>query len=754
MTTQRGEALAMRHVWALIASIAAGLLAAWTDVRVLAAEGVEPAQPAKAPAGAAAPGDDGSKRVGRTIRVRLPISGPTTSQVRRFVLNSLDDVRSTGVRPVLIFEFVVPPDQKEFARTTEFGVAYDLANFISSEKVNEATTVAYIPQTVEGHAVLVALACDEIIMAPEAEIGSAGVNERTITPAMLSFYKEIAGRRKSIPPEVALGLLDVSREVLEVETDLSREYVTPEGLEELRKQRTIQSSRVLFQAGQPGRLSGNEARELGFISYKAEDLRDVARALELPPGAVEEDPSLGEAWRAVRIDVSGPIDAEKVTRAERMIADAVNKRDVNFICLWIDSPGGSPADSLRLAGTLAYDLDPGEVRTVAYIPKQARSDAALIALACDQVVMHPDAILGGEGDGTFADEQVHQAKETIRKGISARKMRSWSLPAAMIDPNLEVYRYSRLGSIKHDEYFSEEELSQQPNRDEWKQGEKVTRPGEPFSVRGEEAIDYWLATHVVDNFAAFRAIYELEDDPALMEPSWADTLIEALASPGLAVLLLIVGFAALYAELQMPGIGLGGFIAALCFLLFFWSRFLGGTAGWLEVILFITGVSCLLLEIFVLPGFGVFGLGGGLLVILSLVLASQTFIVPRNAYQFGELQQSLLIIGGALVGTIAAGALMHRWLPRAPILGEVMLEPPAGEEARDRSRRESLVSYEHLLGAQGETVTQLMPSGKARFGDRVYDVISDGDVIPRAAAVRVVEVHGNRILVQSAETTN
>ncbi len=52
---------------------------------------------------------------------------------------------STGVRPVLIFEFVVPPDQKEFARTTEFGVAYDLANFISSEKVNEATTVAYIP---------------------------------------------------------------------------------------------------------------------------------------------------------------------------------------------------------------------------------------------------------------------------------------------------------------------------------------------------------------------------------------------------------------------------------------------------------------------------------------------------------------------------------------------------------------------------------------------------------------------------------
>ncbi len=247
-----------------------------------------------------------------------------------------------------------------------------------------------------------------------------------------------------------------------------------------------------------------------------------------------------------------------------------------------------------------------------------------------------------------------------------RKMRSWSLPAAMIDRTAEVYRYSRLGSIKHDEYFSEEELSQQPNRDEWKQGEKVTRPGEPFSVRGEEAIDYWLATHVVDNFAAFRAIYELEDDPALMEPSWADTLIEALASPEPGGSVVDRGLRGPVRGTANAGIGLGGFIAALCFLLFFWSRFLPeeGLPAGSERFCY-HGVSCLLLEIFVLPGFGVFGLGGGLLVILSLVLASQTFIVPRNAYQFGELQQSLLIIGGALVGTIAAGALMHRWLPRA-----------------------------------------------------------------------------------------
>ena len=106
----------------------------------------------------------------------------------------------------------------------------------------------------------------------------------------------------------------------------------------------------------------------------------------------------------------------------------------------------------------------------------------------------------------------------------------------------------------------------------------------------------------------------------------------------MAVLLLVIGGAALYIELHAPGIGIGGFVAAVCFLLFFWSRYLGGTAGWLEVSLFVAGVSCLLLEVFVIPGFGIFGLGGGALVLASLVLASQTFLWPRNEYQFEQLE--------------------------------------------------------------------------------------------------------------------
>ena len=134
----------------------------------------------------------------------------------------------------------------------------------------------------------------------------------------------------------------------------------------------------------------------------------------------------------------------------------------------------------------------------------------------------------------------------------------------------------------------------------------------------------------------------------LAEPGWADSLIDALAMPGMAWLLLFVGIAALYAELHTPGIGVGAFIAGICFLLFFWSKYLGGTADWLEALLFLSGLLCILLEVFVLPGTAIFGLGGGLLIIVSLILASQTFVLPHNDYQFRQLRDTL--IGLSAVG--------------------------------------------------------------------------------------------------------
>ncbi len=706
---------------------------------------------AKRPDAKAAPRRPAPKaqQAGRLVRIPLPITGNVDKQVMQTVQKALADMSADGDRPVLVLEF--SSAQNQTGQGSDFGRSLELARYLSSREVSKAKTVAYIPKAVQGHAVLVAMACEEIIMAHEAQIGEAGIDEpaeEAIGATMRSGYLEIASRRRTIPGEVALGMLDKSVEVLKVETEVSREFVLRSDLDALKQKHTIQPPKVLSRAGQLARFSGREARELGFVKYLAADRAALAKILSLSPDALEDDPSLFGGWRPVRIAIKGPINGASITRIQRMIEDQMRGQDANFICLWIDSPGGSLVDSMNLANFLA-DLDRGKVRTVAYVPAEARADAALIAMACDQLVMHHNAVLGGSGAQDFSPDDIQWARETLRDSLGPKKSRSWSLTAALIDPETRVFRFTQRsdGLV---EYFSEAELQTQDDPNGWNRGEEVTRPVGPLRLQGDRAEELGLARRTVQDFQGFKQLFGLEDELVLAEPGWADYLIDALAAPAVAWLLLLIGGAALYAELQAPGIGVGGFVAGVCFLLYFWSKHLYGTAGWLEVLLFAAGVCCILLEFFVLPGSAIFGLGGGLLVIASVVLASQTFVLPHNDYQMAQLQNSLLGLVGVSLGIVASAMLMRRYLPHSPFFSHMMLEPPSDAELEDLSHRESMVDFEHLVGQHGLATTQLVPSGKARFGSQLVDVIADGEVISRGAKIVVVAVQGNRVVVRSA----
>ncbi|HYW80030.1 MAG TPA: hypothetical protein VE890_10665, partial [Thermoguttaceae bacterium] len=607
---------------------------------------VAAARAQEAPADEVAP-----ERIGKLIRITLPITTETVTRVERFVTRATEKIEQKDARPVLVFRFDVPTDQAEFAATSTFEDALKLARLIAGKQTADAWTVAYIPESIRGHAVLVAMACDDIVMAPDSQLGPVDALPEEVGPTEQSAYRELAERKKTIPAEVALWLLDPSREVWKVETEISREYVTPEGRDDLTARRTIESEELLSEwiEGPPGQFSGAEARQLGFVRSLASSPEAMAESLELPASTMVEDPSLARDWKAIRVDLKGPITAESVNQAQRLIEDGIRIDEVNFVCLWINSPGGSPSDSLRMAEFLA-NLDPSLVRTAAYVPGEARADAALIALACDDLLIHPSADLGGSGAHELTEAEIDYTRTAIQDENGPWGSRSQSLVTAIIDPKLGVFPYSPVDNPKAIHYLSEQEFERIANANpaarKWQKGMAITRPGEPLLVDGNRAVQFGLANATVEHFDEFKRHYDLQGDPTLVEPGWADFLIEALASPGVGALLLMIAFVAMYAELHAPGIGVGGFTAAICFLLYFWSHHLGGTAGWLEIVLFVAGVSCLLLEVFVLPGFGIFGLGGGLLVLASVILATQTFVVPHNAYQFAQLKRSLLSILG------------------------------------------------------------------------------------------------------------
>jgi membrane-bound ClpP family serine protease len=453
-------------------------------------------------------------------------------------------------------------------------------------------------------------------------------------------------------------------------------------------------------------------------------------------------------WRPVIIELAGPITPRKVHQMQTLIGNEISERNVNWIGLRIDSTGGDISDCLRLADTLA-SLDRNEVRTVAYVPAEASGGAALVALACDQLVMEPDAKVGGTG-AQEPDRGMLDSMRTSLGELAKETDQSWSLLAALVDPSLTVYSYqnTKTGEVR---YFSGEEASKQPDAKDWRRGAQITTPRQPLRLSAKQASELGLVSQVVDNYDDFKQLYGFESDPRVAEPNWALELIEAMSSPALTVLLLVLGFVGIYVELHAPGTGVGGFVSALAFLLFFWSKFLHGTAGWLEVLLFLGGICCVFVEVLVLPGMAIFGLGGGIMILASLVFASQTFILPQTASQLAELRGSLSVVAAATACMVVAALALRRYLPKSPVLRPLLLDPLEEHEREDIEYREAMADFSHLVGRRGTAATHLMPAGKAEFDGQLVDVIAEGMPIERGVAVVVVKAKANRVVVRALD---
>ena len=702
------------------------------------------------------------------VRVHLPITGnadqvleATIGRVRDRLVENAQRLK-IDQRPLLVLH-LDPHQQEDGGAGSQFERVLSLARFLCSRDMAGVKTIAFVPRSIRGHSTLLALACEEIIMAPEAAIGEAGVDEAregTIGQTVTGAYREIAEARRTMPVALALGMIDASAEVLQLETEQGTEFVLRSEFNKSEQQRELIDQQLLVPAGALASFDGREGRQFGFVKFLAKDREGLARALNVPQDAIHEEDTLAGEWRTTIIDVRGPITRRVADRVETMLTTSM-ERGVNWICLRIDSSGGDLAASVQLATTLAK-LDPNSVRTVAYVPAEAREGAALAALACDQLMMHSDARLGAGAELPVAPEnapdpqfalvdkeaELAAAKTSIRESLAPRAQRNWSLLTAMIDPGIELFAY-RNKATGETRWMSGAEAAEQADPAAWLKGEPLVAANEALTIDGARAQQLGLAKQTVESFDELKQVFRLTADPPVAKPNWALEFIEALASPEFAVILLMAGFAGIYIELRTPGIGVGAFVGTVAIMLFFWSQYLNGTAGWLEVLLFVAGIGFVLMEIFVLPGFGIFGLGGGAMVIASLILASLTFVRPHSEQDMEELTKSVGMVAVAGMGMVATVLISRRYLPDAPLFRNVVLAPPEPAERAILDDRESLADYSHLVGLRGVAATHLRPAGKAEIDHQLIDVIAEAEPIDRGTPLEVVDAHANRVVVRA-----
>ena len=676
----------------------------------------------------------------RADDVLLDVELPLTAKSAHAAAKTLE--RLTPETSTVFIQLNTRTGEEIFGRGSSFGICYELASLLTSEKFSHVRFVAFMPQSIQGHAVLVALACHERIMADRAEIGAAGIDESKITPTHRQAYQEIA-KRRNIPLALADKLLDKNTTLLQVETEKGLRLIESADVENLRQAESFADEPgVVIPAGQHGIFSAELARQTRLIDLIANDRMTAIRGLGLAPDSMKIIPIINELGHAVRVNLTGVINSDRVGAVMRSIRNYMDSADnsVNFLCLHIDSPGGDLNASLMLASFLVSEIDSAKVRTVAYIPYHARSDAALVAIACDEIVLGTDAILGGDGARNFTTDQIAEARRMIQESIAKKAMRSWSLPVAFVDPKIEIVKAVRISDNARRQmtyYLCDDELSEFPDQAQWQREEIVKPRGELLQIIGGKG-EQFLVDRTANDFAEFKLLYGLEKDPMLADPTWVDKLLHFLQSPGMSAVILLIVFFALMLESNSPGIGVGLLVAIVGVVLFFWLQFLGGTAGWLEVMLFLAGIGCVLLEIFVFPSFGIFGLGGIALILTSLVLASQTFIVPQNTYQLQQFRNSFLILAVAGFGTLGLGIILSRML-------EKMNKPKDRIEIQFAER---LANYDGLQGQCGIAATPLVPAGKARIGNELYDVVSDGDLIEKDQPIEIIQVIGYKIVVR------
>ena len=662
--------------------------------------------------------------------------------------------------------------------SSRFGQIHELAKALTSANLSQVKKVAWIPEPAKGEVLdgmnaILAFACNEIVMHPDAEFGSF-TKDAELDPDEQQLVINLVERRHNpkISKAMALAMMDSQRVIRKVDVEIDKNgmkvletrVVTDEELKTLRDLNTvIKNPEIIKDAGVVGTFSGAKARALGVLVVRtANDRNELRESYGLPFGSLRDDPTAGAEVKPVVIKIEGVIHGLLEDFVVREIDRAVAS-GANMLIFNIDSPGGELQASNLIATKIA-DLEENKIRTVAYIEKEAISGAAMISFGCDEIYMRPDALIGDAAPiSVRPGEQFERAPEKILsivrgmlKVIAEKKGRSAGLLQAMADKDLKVYeaRNADTGRIA---YLSEEELHQEPG--EWVKGAIVpeTREDNLLTVSGKRAHELRLTNQPVADLDEFRQRIGVPQNQSLrpVEQTWVDTLVFVLRSRAAMVLLIMIGVACIYGEVYtMSGFFTIG--AATCFALYFWANFLGGTAGWLEVVLFLLGLVCIGLEVFVIPGFGVFGISGALMVFSSLVLASQTFVIPETSGEVNEMAWSIGTVTMTLLVFMVAAGFMTRHLGAMPFLNRLVLTPPDGnpneprlDPTLDGGELSELEQNYALLNQQGTAMSVLRPAGKAQIGDRFVDVVSEGAYITKGSQIEVIDVQGNKIVVRT-----
>lgn len=412
--------------------------------------------------------------------------------------------------------------------------------------------------------------------------------------------------------------------------------------------------------------------------------------------------------------IKGTIDLGLAPFVERVLAEAQANKAVAVI-LDINTFGGRVDAAVQIRDALLNS----PVRSIAFIDKRAISAGALISLAAQTIVMAPGGTIGAaapvqQGSPTGGDAKPASEKTVsyVRKEFRATaesRGRPLLIAEAMVDSDVVIPEVSEKGKL--------------------------------LTLTTEEALKLKVAdlqAESIDSLLKSLGIHNPE--LRTLTPNWAEEVVRFLTHPVVSSLLISLAMLGIFLELRTPGFGIPGAIGITSLSLFMWGHWLVQLAGWEELLLALAGLSLLVLELFVIPGFGVAGIAGIIILLSALVLST---LGAGSHADF--VMWAVARTGFSLVFAVILGALFLKFLPKLPMGRKLVLSTALQTSEGYIS---GPISDYAWLGCTGHAHSPLRPSGIADIQGRRVDVVSDGEFIDAGEPIRVIQVDGNRIVVQ------
>ena len=426
------------------------------------------------------------------------------------------------------------------------------------------------------------------------------------------------------------------------------------------------------------------------------------------------------------IDIKKEIDHTAFLYLKNGLEEA-NSMHADAILISMNTYGGlvDVADSMRTA--VLYNPIPVYV----FIDNNAASAGALISVAAKKIYMRKGANIG-------AATVVSQTGEAMPDKYQSY-MRS------MIRSTAEAHGRDTLiqGRDTLVKWIRDPQIA------EAMVDERVVIPnlidtGKVLTFTAEEAVKWGYCDGIAESSKEVITKYLGYDEYELKSysPSWFDNLKGFLMSPILQSFLILIIIGGIYFELQTPGLGFPSVASIVAAVLYFAPLYLDGLAQNWEILVFVAGVLLIAAEIFVIPGFGVAGIGGIVLVITGLTISlldNTDFNFERVTFpDFGRATLTVLVgMGLSFVLMIwLSSRIGHKGL-----FWKVALNT-------DLEDAVSTLVPEGLTGKEGTSATVLRPSGKVWIDGELYDGISESGFIEKGKPVKVVRFENAQVYVQ------